>query len=110
MDRVAAPSSTKIELPIGGLAMNCERILIFAVLLLAAGLGLIFGYCHGSIGLTAGSPLSGSSLQLSITTTGVPALAGTALTLLGAVALLWALVEAVLQLRPVEQHRSPQVG
>jgi len=75
--------------------MNCERSLIASVVLLTLGLGLVFGYCHGTVGFGAAYPVSGTSLQLSITTTGLPALAGFVSTLLGMLLLIVEVVQAV---------------
>ena len=77
--------------------MRSDRSLIVSVLLLAAGLGLTFGYCNGTVGLNAGYPLSGASLKLSITTYGPAALGGPALTALGLVLLLWSWLRAIFQ-------------
>ncbi len=60
--------------------MRSERVLIGSVLFLAVGLGLIFGFCNGTTGFSFGYPFSATSLHIDITTTGVPALAGMALT------------------------------
>jgi uncharacterized membrane protein len=72
-----------------------KGVLIVAVVLLAGGVGLIFGFCNGTTGFNFGSPISGSSLHIDITTTGVPALAGMALTGLGAFLLVVATVIAL---------------
>jgi hypothetical protein len=72
-----------------------KGILIAAVVCLAAGVGLIFGFCNGTTGLSLGSPISASSLHFDITTTGVPALAGIALTGIGAFLLAVATVIAL---------------
>ena len=76
--------------------MKPDRPLIVSVLLLAAGLGLIFGYCHGTVGLNAAIPVSGASFNLCTTTTGPGALGGFALTVLGLLLLIWALVCAIM--------------
>jgi len=75
--------------------MRAERPLIVSVVLLAAGLGLIFGYCHGSVGIGVASPMSASSFEIATKTTGPGALGGPALTALGVLALLWAALAAV---------------
>ncbi len=77
-------------------SMNSERTLIVAIVFLAIGLGMIFGYTHGSVNFSAAYPVSGASLQVAINTTGMPAMAGFAATLLGAVLLAAALVQAIL--------------
>ena len=76
--------------------MKPDRPLIVSVLLLAAGLGLIFGYCHGTVGLNAAIPVSGASFNLCTATTGPGALGGFALTVLGLLLLIWALVCAIM--------------
>jgi hypothetical protein len=76
--------------------MKADRPLIGAVLFLAAGLGLIFGNCHGTAGVNAALPLSGSSLEICTTTSGAGALGGFALTVIGVALLLVAFVCAVL--------------
>jgi hypothetical protein len=76
--------------------MSGQRVLLGSVVVLAVGLSLIFGYCHGTVGFSAASSLAGCSLQVAITTTGTPALFGVALTLAGLVLLMWAAVDALL--------------
>ena len=71
--------------------MRSERVLIGSVLFLAVGLGLIFGFCNGTTGFSFGYPFSATSLHIDITTTGVPALAGMALTGFGCLLLLLSL-------------------
>ena len=75
--------------------MNCERSVIASVLLLTLGVGLIFGYCHGTVGFSAAHPVSATSLQVSITTTGLPALAGSVSTVIGVLLLIVALIQAI---------------
>jgi len=75
--------------------MNSERSLIAAAVFLGLGLGLIVGYCHGTVGLSAAYPVSGAALQVSINTTGMPAIAGVASTLVGVLLLLVALIQAI---------------
>jgi hypothetical protein len=82
--------------------MNTERTLIVSVALLALGLGLIFGFCHGNAGFAAAYPPSGASFQLFIATTGIPAEAGFAATVIGVVLLLAGFLQAI-----VEQVRWP---
>lgn len=72
-----------------------KGVLIVAVVFLAGGVGLIFGFCNGTTAFNFGLPLSGTSLHLDITTNGVPALAGMALTGMGAFLLIVATVIAL---------------
>ena len=85
--------------------MRADRPLISSVLCLAAGLGLIFGYCNGTAGISAAYPLTGASVNICTTTTGPGALGGVVLTALGALLLIWALLCAIVSLaggkRPV---------
>lgn len=75
--------------------MKSDRLVIFAVLFLAAGLGLIFGFTHGSTGLNVAYPFSETRLHVDLTTTGVPVLIGIPLTAAGSVLLLFALIAAI---------------
>ena len=75
--------------------MNSERTLLSSIVFLGLGLGLIFGYCHGTVGFSAAYPVSGASLQVAINTTGLPAMAGVVLTLIGVLLLIIATVLAI---------------
>jgi hypothetical protein len=77
--------------------MKSNRSLIAAVLLLAAGLGLIFFYCNGTTSMNVGYPFSGSALHIAITTLGPAAVGGVALTALGLLLLIWAFVWAIVE-------------
>lgn len=91
--------------------MKPDRPLIVAVLLLATGLGLVFGYCHGTAGVSAAYPLSSCSVGLCTTTTGPGALGGLALVLLGALLLIWTFVLAIFaQLRSLVPGRKTAQG
>jgi hypothetical protein len=83
--------------------MKSDRLVIGAVVLLAAGLGLIFYFCNGTTGLSLGYPVSGTKLHVDITTTGIPALAGLPLVGAGALLLLIALIAAI-----VSQFQQPE--
>jgi hypothetical protein len=75
--------------------MKCERPLIASIVFLATGLSLIFGYCNGVSSFNATYPLTGSVLHLDLTTAGPAALGGVALTAVGVLFLLWALLGAI---------------
>jgi len=75
--------------------MNSERTLLSSIVFLVLGLGLIFGYCHGTVGFSAAYPVSGTSLEVAINTTGLPAMAGALLTLIGVLLLIIATVLAI---------------
>ncbi len=75
--------------------MRSERPLIAAVLFLAAGLSLIFSYCNGASNFNAAFPMAASVFHLDITTAGPAALGGIALTALGVLLLIWALLAAI---------------
>lgn len=75
--------------------MKSDRLVIFAILFLGAGLGLIFGFTDGATGLNVGYPFSATRLHVDITTTGIPALVGVPLLAAGAVLLFFALIAAI---------------
>ena len=77
------------------IVMRSDGPLILAVLSLAAGLTIIFKYGVGTAGFNAAYPVSGASVQMSISTAGPAAIGGMALTALGLLLMLWALVCAV---------------
>ena len=88
--------------------MKSERTLIASVVFLCIGLGMIFGYCHGTVGFNAVYPASGAALQISINTTGIPAMAGAAATVLGTLLLIAASVQALLgQLNWASENPRP---
>jgi hypothetical protein len=76
--------------------MKPDRLLIVSVLCLSSGLGLIFGYCDGTVGVNAAFPLTGCSLHICTTTNGPGALGGMVLTVLGAALLLCATLVAII--------------
>jgi hypothetical protein len=75
--------------------VRADRPLIASIVFLAAGLSLILGYCHGATSLNAAYPLSASALHIDITTNGAGAVGGIALTAIGLLLLVWALLAAI---------------
>jgi hypothetical protein len=75
--------------------MKSDRITIAAVLFLAAGIGVIFAYGHGAATFSFGYPVSATSLHFDMTTTGVPALVGLPLVVIGTLLLLISLIVAI---------------
>jgi hypothetical protein len=87
--------------------MKLARLLIASFIFLAIGLGLLFGYTHGSAALSLGYPISdGTAFNLELHTTGIVAVVSVALTLLGMVLLVVAFISAIVVQfagrRPVE--------
>jgi|HubBroStandDraft_5_1064220.scaffolds.fasta_scaffold195362_2 signal transduction histidine kinase len=78
--------------------MKSNGPLILAVLFLASGLITIFAYGVDTAGFNAAYPFSAANLNLSVTTYGPAAVGGLALTALGLLMLLWALVCAFIGL------------
>lgn len=76
--------------------MKSDGPLILAVLFLAAGLTMIFVYGIGTAGFNAAYPVSGASLQMSISTNGPAAIGGLGLTALGLLLMFWALICAII--------------
>ena len=75
--------------------LRSDRPLIVAILLLATGLILVFGYGTGTAAFDAAYPVSRASLQLSISTSGMAAIGGLALTAMGLLSLLLSLIYAI---------------
>lgn len=75
--------------------MKSDRLVIAAVVFLAAGLALVFGFTNGTTGFTLGYPFSATRLHVDITTTGIPALAGLPLVAAGALLLVIAFIAAI---------------
>ena len=95
--------------------MRPERWLLAAVVCLAWGLGIIFGFAKGTAGLAESWPLSGCSLNICTTTTGAGVLGGFMLTVFGVLLLLCATLAAIVsELRYVfgrkPQARPPSAG
>jgi hypothetical protein len=87
--------------------MRIDRLLIVSVLCLSSGLGLIFGYCNGTVGANAAYPLAGCSLHICTTTNGPGALGGLVLTTLGVVLLLFATLAAIVNQFLPSARRNP---
>jgi hypothetical protein len=83
--------------------MKSDRLVIFAVLFLAAGVGLLIGFTNGTSGLNVAYPLSETRLHVDITTTGIPVLVGVPLVAAGALLLFFALIAAI-----ASQFRRPE--
>jgi hypothetical protein len=69
--------------------------LLVSVVCLAVGVGLVFGYCNGTTGMTFGDSLASASIHIDITTTGVPVLVGVPLIFVGALLLFIAWILAI---------------
>jgi uncharacterized membrane protein len=76
--------------------MKTRRLLIVSFIFLAAGVGLICGYCNGTAGFSAGIPLTGSSIKIDITTAGLAAITGVPLTLIGLLLLIFSVIAAII--------------
>jgi hypothetical protein len=90
--------------------MKPDRTLIASILFLAAGLCMTFWYCQGTAGLSAGFPVSSSTIHFTVTTSGPAALGGIVLTAIGVALLIWsALVAIFAQLRAIAgEDRGPE--
>jgi hypothetical protein len=75
--------------------MKPDRPLIAAIFFLAAGLSMTFWYCQGTAGLSAGFPVSSSTIHFSVTTSGPAALGGIVLTAIGLALLVWSALVAI---------------
>ena len=74
--------------------MRPDRPLICSVACLAAGVGLIIGYCQGTTSLNAAYPFTASALHIELTTNGPGVFGGIGLIALGLLLLVWALLAA----------------
>ena len=90
--------------------MKSDRPLLGSILLLAVGLGLIFGYCSGTSSFSAAYPFSGSTLHIDVMTNGPGAVGGVVLTAFGLVLLLWAVLVAIVSQigQLVGNNRAPE--
>jgi len=75
--------------------MKSDRLVIAAVLFLAGGLGLLFGFTHGATALSVAYPLAETRFHVDLTTTGIPALIGVPLLAAAALLLFFALIAAI---------------
>ena len=75
--------------------MKPDRPLIAAVAALAAGVCLLFVYCHGAASMNVAYPFSGSALHVDLTATGPAVLGGFALVALGLLLMVWSLIAAI---------------
>ena len=75
--------------------MKPDRPLLASILFLAVGLFMTFAYCQGTAGLSAGFPVSSSTIHFSATTSGPAALGGIVLTAVGVVLLAWSFLVAL---------------
>lgn len=80
---------------------------MIAVFCLGGGLGLLFAFCHGATGMQFAFPFSAASLHIDVTTTGLPAVAGCALTALGAFLLIVATLIALVGMAQSRGDRRP---
>ena len=71
-------------------------VLVTAVVCLAAGIGVLFAFCHGTTGVQFAYPFSAASVHVDITTTGFPAVLGYILTVVGAILLIVSTIVALI--------------
>lgn len=84
-----------------------KGVLLAAVVCLGAGLGVVFGYCNGTTGLSFAYPLSGSSIHIDITTTGAGVPVAVGLLVLGSFLLIIASIIALIGLFRSEDDDTP---
>jgi hypothetical protein len=90
--------------------MKSDRLVIAAVLFLAGGLGLLFGFTNGTTALNVAYPFDQTRLYMDITTTGIPALIGVPFLAAGALLLFFALIAAIAsQFRPPQAVADPDL-
>src|SRR5579872_2274759 len=75
--------------------MKPDRPLLVSIVCIAAGLFLTFAYCQGTAGLSAGFPVSSSTIRFAATTNGPAALGGILLTAVGVVLMVWSFLLAL---------------
>lgn len=74
-------------------------VLVTAVICLAIGPGVLFAFTHGTTGVQLAYPLSAASVHIDITTTGIPAIIGLGLTVIGASLLIVVTIIALVGMR-----------
>jgi hypothetical protein len=84
--------------------MKLGRLVIAAVVLLAAGMWLLIFYGHGATAFNM--PVDQSSLHIDITTNGIAALVGVPLVVLGAAALAIAVLTSIVLQFMSPSHRE----
>ncbi len=78
--------------------MHREKLTLASIVFLAIGLAWIISFWNGSVGFSAAHPVTASKFAMDVTVTGGPALGGIALTVIGAVMLLFCAVMAVVDI------------
>jgi hypothetical protein len=84
-----------------------KGVLVIAVVCLAVGIGVIFGFCNGTTGLQLGYPLSASSIHIDITTTGTGVPIAVGLIGIGALLLIVATVIAIAGITRGQREAAP---
>jgi hypothetical protein len=75
--------------------MKTDRLVIFSVVLLAAGLAWLFGNTHGTMSFNAALPPSGSTFVFNLNNQGASALFGVLITIVGLISLVIAFILAI---------------
>ncbi len=75
--------------------MRPDRPLLGAVACLAAGVGLIVGYCQGTTSMNAAFPFAASTFHIDLTTNGPAVFGGIGMIALGLLLLVWAVLAAI---------------
>ena len=87
-----------------------RALVLIAGLCLAAGIVVLFGYCHGTAGFSLAYPLTAASIRVDVTASGVAAITGAGLVLLGCLALVLAWFGALFSRspRPAREESEPR--
>lgn len=86
--------------------MKSDRLVVAAVILVAAGISVLFAYCNGNTGLSFAFPVAGTAMHVDITTTGIPVLVGLPCLVIGAMLLIIAFFVALVS---SFRHREVEV-